>query len=67
MDIFDTETLRKSFAKIREDEMQPFEMAIARIARDLGGIGHLDEKTIIAIYRICDKAEELLRDQFKGK
>jgi hypothetical protein len=66
MDLFDIDQLRKSFAKVREDELQPFEMAIARLARDLGGLSHLDEKSIIGIHKVCNECDKLLKNQFKG-
>ena len=67
MDLFEVDELRKSLAKVREEELQPYEMAIARLVRDLGGLSHLDEKSIIGIHRVCTRCDEVLRDQFKGK
>jgi hypothetical protein len=66
MDFFNIDELKKSLAKVRDDELQPFEMAIARLARDLGDI-HLDDRSIIGIHRVCEKCKEVLKDQFKEK
>ncbi|MFH1358847.1 MAG: hypothetical protein ABIH37_03105 [archaeon] len=67
MDFFDVEELKKSLSRVREEPLQPFEMAVARLVRDLGGITHLDEKSVIGVYRMCTRCEEVLRDQFKDK
>jgi len=67
MDYFDVDELKRSLAKVRDESMQPFEMAIARLARDLGGLSYLDEKTVVGVFKVCQRCEEVLKDQFRGK
>jgi len=66
MDFFDIEEIKKSLIDARVKELQPFELAISRIVRDLGGI-NFDDKTIIGIHRSCLLVDEILGKQFDKK
>ncbi len=56
---------RKSLEMAKEVELQPFEQAVARMAREEGGID-LDDRDIVAIHRVCNLCDEILRKQFNG-
>jgi hypothetical protein len=64
-EVFDKEEVRKSLEMAKEVELQPFEQAVARMAREEGGID-LDDRDIVAIHRVCNLCDEILRKQFNG-
>lgn len=66
MEFFDKEDIKKSFREAQEKELQPFELAISRLVKELGII-NLDDKTIIGVHRICLLADEILGKQFDKK
>ncbi len=66
MELFDDEEIQRSIAEAMSKEMQPYELAVARLVKDFSGV-HLDEKLIMGIHRACAIAEDILRKQFNGK
>jgi hypothetical protein len=65
-EVFDKGEVRKSLEMAKGVELQPFEQAVARMAREDGMID-LNDRDIIAIHRVCNLCDEILRKQFNGK
>jgi len=65
-EFFTQEDIRKSLELAKHEELQPFEHAVARMAREEGMI-FLSDKDIIAIHRVCMLCDEILRKQFNGR
>jgi len=66
MEFFDIEDVKKSLNDAQHKELQPFELAIARLVRDFGGV-NLDDLSIIGIHRACNICDEILKKQFDEK
>ena len=66
MELFDDKEIQRSIAEAMSKELQPYELAIARMIKDFSGI-NFDEKIIIGIHRACALSEDILRKQFNGE
>ena len=64
-ELFNKEEIKKSLEMAKSVELQPFEQAVARMAREDGNI-NLNDQDIIAIHRVCTLCDEILRKQFNG-
>jgi len=63
MEFFEREDIKKSLREAQEKELQPFELSISRLVRELGMI-NLDDQTIINVHRVCLLVDEILGKQF---